>query len=79
MSTLEERKKSIEAQITELYHKRQELANEIQKQAKVKEASNLSELIANALEDTPKQFPEHAFVACQGIEGSNSQAAFSRD
>ena len=75
MSTLEERKKLIEEQITRLYKERQVLANEIQKQAKVKESSDLPDLIMTALATTPKQFPEHAFVACQGIEGSNSQAA----
>ena len=35
----------------------------------------LSEVINNALETTPKLFPERALVACQGTEGAYSQHA----
>ena len=42
------------------------------------EKSDLNEEIQSAIENTPKVFPEFASVACQGIEGSNSQAACSR-
>ncbi|MBQ7646162.1 MAG: chorismate mutase [Clostridia bacterium] len=42
------------------------------------EKSDLNEEIQNAIENTPKVFPEFASVACQGIEGSNSQAACNR-
>ncbi len=31
--------------------------------------------ISNAIENTPKVFPSNSIVACQGIEGANSQAA----
>ena len=41
-------------------------------------ASGLSEDIARALRDTPQLFPERAFVACQGEEGSLSQTACER-
>jgi len=37
--------------------------------------SEAVELIKKALENTPKQFPKSATVACQGIEGANSQIA----
>lgn len=37
--------------------------------------SDISERIENALENTPKLFPKKAVVACQGVQGSYSQAA----
>jgi len=37
--------------------------------------TELADKISCALENTPKQFPESAFVACQGVEGANSQIA----
>lgn len=37
--------------------------------------SDISERIEKALEETPKLFPKKAVVACQGVEGSYSQAA----
>jgi len=37
--------------------------------------TDLADKIKAALENTPKQFPESAMVACQGIEGANSQIA----
>ena len=40
-----------------------------------KEPSPLREAIAKALEETQKLFPESALVACQGVEGANSQLA----
>ena len=36
---------------------------------------HLGECIEKALEETPKLFPKKAVVACQGVEGSYSQAA----
>lgn len=37
--------------------------------------SELGERIRSAVETTPKQFPEFACVACQGVEGAYSQMA----
>ena len=37
--------------------------------------SDIGERIEKALEETPKHFPKKAVVACQGVEGSYSQAA----
>lgn len=37
--------------------------------------SDLGQRIEQALEETPKLFPKKAVVACQGVEGSYSQAA----
>ena len=39
------------------------------------EGSGLARKISCAVENTPKLFPDHASVACQGIEGANSQFA----
>ncbi|MBQ9940847.1 MAG: chorismate mutase [Clostridia bacterium] len=39
------------------------------------ETSPLSQEVKRALEETPCLFPEKAVVACQGIEGANSQTA----
>ena len=35
----------------------------------------LTEQIGSAIESTPRLFPENAIVACQGVEGANSQLA----
>ena len=43
--------------------------------ATVNSASDLTNSINNALENTPKTFPSSAIVACQGIEGAYSQIA----
>ena len=40
--------------------------------------SPLAESIQNAIGQTPPLFPEKAAVACQGVEGSNSQLACER-
>ena len=41
-------------------------------------ASPLAESVQSAIEHTPPLFPEKAAVACQGVEGSNSQIACER-
>ncbi len=41
----------------------------------VRPASALSRRVAEAVENTPRLFPEKAIVACQGVEGAYSQAA----
>ena len=40
--------------------------------------TELTEAIRKAIEETPNIFPTEAFVACQGIEGANSQIACDR-
>lgn len=40
--------------------------------------TELTARIEGAIENTPKLFPEQAFVACQGVAGSNSQFACDR-
>ncbi|MBQ4271762.1 MAG: bifunctional chorismate mutase/prephenate dehydratase [Clostridiales bacterium] len=37
--------------------------------------SELADIIAKALKETPKEFPKNALVACQGVEGAYSQIA----
>ena len=41
----------------------------------INERSTLSDEILNAVETTPKLFPEKAIVACQGLEGAHSSHA----
>ena len=45
---------------------------------KLGETSELYNEINNAIENTPKLFPERAIVACQGVEGAYSQIASER-
>lgn len=40
--------------------------------------SDLADRIEKALEETPKIFPNKAVVACQGVQGSHSQAAWRK-
>ena len=42
------------------------------------ESSAMADEAVKALEETPKRFPESAMVACQGVEGANSQLAAER-
>ena len=42
------------------------------------ESATLYNEITNALQSTPKTFPERAMVACQGVEGAYSQIAAER-
>ena len=42
------------------------------------ESSAMADEAVKALEETPKLFPESAMVACQGVEGANSQLADER-
>ena len=51
-----------------------ELSRSYQAQ-KMRHDSALAGRIAKALEETPNLFPKEAFVACQGVEGANSQIA----
>lgn len=41
-------------------------------------SSRLYEELAQAIEETPKLFPERAVIACQGVEGAYSQIAADR-
>ncbi len=45
---------------------------------KLRTESDLYREITNAVENTPKLFPERAMVACQGVEGAYSQIAAER-
>ncbi len=51
-----------------------ELSRAAQRQPAPEDAE-LLDSIQRALKDTPQLFPEKALVACQGVEGANSQAA----
>lgn len=57
-----------------LYSLMMELSSSYQDKLNAGENALKSE-IENALENTPKLFPERAIVACQGVEGANSQLA----
>ncbi len=41
----------------------------------IQSENKLAEQIQSAIDNTPKLFPERAVVACQGVEGANSQYA----
>ena len=51
-----------------------ELSRSYQAQ-RINHRTELADRIENALEVTPKLFPKEAIVACQGVEGANSQIA----
>ena len=51
-----------------------ELSRSYQAQ-RINHRTELADKIENALEVTPKLFPKEAIVACQGVEGANSQIA----
>ena len=57
-----------------LYSLMMELSRSYQNRT-LKPASELQGRINSSLEATPKLFPQRARVACQGVEGANSQAA----
>lgn len=46
-----------------------------EQESKVYTTSDTAELIEKAMDETPKQFPSRATVACQGVEGAYSQIA----
>ena len=46
--------------------------------SKLDTASSLYDEITDALENTPKLFPQRAVIACQGVEGAYSQIATER-
>ena len=60
-----------------LYSLMFELSRSYQK-SKMMTSSNLSVRIRDALENTPKLFPEGASVACQGTDGAYSQLACNK-
>ena len=47
-------------------------------QRRLHRGGELGNRIARAIEKTPKTFPRQAVVACQGVEGANSQVACDR-
>ena len=47
-------------------------------QRRLHRGGELGNRIARAIEETPKTFPRQAVVACQGVEGANSQVACDR-
>lgn len=52
-----------------------DLSKSYQNKRNADKNGQLAEKIKKALEDTPKMFPHSGTVACQGIEGANSQIA----
>ena len=46
--------------------------------SRINAETELTEAIRKAIKETPQIFPSEAFVACQGIEGANSQIACDR-
>lgn len=74
LSIIENSPESISDYTPQLYSVIMELSREYQNRLISKECP-LTDKIKDAIENTQKIFPEHSFVACQGIEGANSQYA----
>ena len=66
-------REEIDRQITELYKQRLKMNSQI-----ADENNDRREFISKILANSPRTFPDTALVACQGIEGANSQEAASR-
>lgn len=61
-----------------LYSVMMDLSRSYQNKKISDKAGELAQKINTALENTPKLFPKKGVVACQGIEGANSQIACDR-
>ena len=70
-------KNELKDYIRQLYSLMFELSRSYQNKA-IRENSKLVTDIKNAVENTEKLFPETAMVACQGVEGANSETACDR-
>lgn len=80
MQSTREEMNQIDAQIVALLAKRKSLSEEILTQSKKERTADLEPAARakKALENTSELFPESATVACQGVEGANSQFACER-
>ncbi len=73
MNELEEKRQVLDKRIAELYKERMKLNETI-----ADDDSDLKTFIDQAVANSPKTFPDTAYVACQGVPGSFSQEAAER-
>lgn len=78
MEKLQEERKEIEKQIAELYRRREEIKQEIANERKSSANRQNYDIVSEAINNPPKEFPKYGTVACQGVEGAYSQAAAYR-
>lgn len=74
MEELRSRKAQLEKEIARLYEERKEIERHLGRKSANPDA-NLGEMVGSALANTAGEFPQHANVACQGVEGAYSQIA----
>ena len=78
MKSIYEQKQDIDSQIESLYRQRNELDRKLSAKALAEKTDELREVIRKASENAEQVFPQHASVACQGVEGAYSQIAAER-
>ncbi len=79
VSSMYEQRSAIDKEIAALFRQRNELTQEIMaRTVRAEERMSIQERIEDALAHTPSVFPQQATVACQGVEGANSQIAAER-
>ena len=78
MKSIYEQKRDIDRQIETLYRQRNELDRKLSAKAMADKTDELREIIRKASENAEQVFPQHAGVACQGVEGAYSQIAAER-
>ena len=78
MKSIYEQKQDIDRQIEDLYRQRNELDRKLSAKALAEKTDELREIIRKASENAEQVFPQHASVACQGVEGAYSQIAAER-
>ena len=74
MKSIYEQKQDIDRQIEDLYRQRNELDRKLSAKALAEKTDELREIIRKASENAEQVFPQHASVACQGVEGAYSDS-----
>ena len=78
MKSIYEQKQDIDRQIEELYRLRNDLNRKLSAKALAAKTDELRDIIQKASQNAEQVFPQHASVACQGVEGAYSQIAAER-
>ena len=78
MKSIYEQKQDIDRQIEELYKQRNDLNRKLSAKALAAKTDELRDIIQKASQNAEQVFPQHASVACQGVEGAYSQIAAER-
>ncbi len=78
MKSIYEQKQEIDRQIESLYRQRNALDREMSAKTMTDNMDKIKDIIRKASENAEQEFPQHAAVACQGVEGAYSQMAAER-